>query len=106
MEKLDYQTPDRTWRTSRLLWIGLAMLGLGSGPLIVVMLAAAVGISSDPNPNPVGLGMLAGCTFWPGICLVIAGTVITLSNRRNSLRKGSIGVEAPNGKDPVSESRT
>jgi len=36
MSKLDYQHPhSATWRTSKLLWIGLVILVLGSGPLIV-----------------------------------------------------------------------
>ena len=37
---------------SRLVWIGLGMLILGSGPLFLIIGAAAVGLWPDPNPNP------------------------------------------------------
>ena len=57
----------------KLFWIGLAVLVLGTGPLVTVMLAAALGLSADPNPNPVGLGLLAGISFWPGIAITAIG---------------------------------
>ena len=57
----------------KLFWIGLAILVLGTGPLVTVMLGAALGLTGDPDPNPVGLGMLAGVTFWPGIAVTAIG---------------------------------
>jgi hypothetical protein len=81
MNKLDYKSPGTpsARRVSKLLWVGLAMLVLGAGPLIVEHLY-------DPSINDIGTGMLAGCTFWPAIGLTIAGTIITVRNRRNAKR--------------------
>lgn len=63
----------RRYLDSTLVRVGLGLLAFGSGPLIVVLLAAALGFTSDPRPNPVGLGMLAGCTFWPAVVCVVVG---------------------------------
>jgi hypothetical protein len=57
----------------RLFRIGLAVLLLGSGPLLVVILLAKLGVTSDPNPNPVGPGLLAGFTLWPALILMAVG---------------------------------
>ncbi len=57
----------------KLFWIGLAILVLGTGPLVSITLAAMLGLTADPDPNPVGLGMLAGITFWPGIAVTAIG---------------------------------
>ena len=62
----------RAYLRSKLVVVGLALLILGSGPLVLIIVAAAVGLWPDPNPNPVGPGLLAALTFWPGIiCLAL-----------------------------------
>jgi hypothetical protein len=33
------------------------------------------GLTRDPNPNPIGLGLLAGLTFWPAVILIVIGVV-------------------------------
>jgi hypothetical protein len=58
---------------SRLVQIGLALLILGSGPLIGIIVYAKLGFYHDPDPNPVAFGMLAGLTFWPSIILIGLG---------------------------------
>ncbi len=63
----------RRYLRSRLVQVGLALLVLGSGPLVGVMLYARLGFYHDPDPNPVFLGMLAGLTFWPSVILVGLG---------------------------------
>ncbi len=65
----------------RLFWIGVAVLVLGTGPLLLVILAAALGLTDDPNPNPVGPGLLAFVSFWPGVVLTIIG-LVQASRRR------------------------
>jgi hypothetical protein len=67
--------PRPKFRLSRVLWIGLILFILGSGPLLTVILLAWLGVTKDPNPNPVGFGMLAFLTFWPSVILVIVGVV-------------------------------
>ena len=59
----------------KLFWIGLAILVLGTGPLVTVMIGAALGLTSDPDPNPVGLGLLAAVSFWPGIAVTAIGVL-------------------------------
>ena len=54
---------------------GLALLLLGTGPLVAIILAAALGLTRDPNPNPIGPGMLAVLTFWPAVVLLALGVV-------------------------------
>lgn len=78
---LDYRSPgnQRSRRVSHLVWIGLATLVFGTGPLLLTIALAKMGVTSDPNPNPVGLGFLAFLTFWPGVILTIVGAVITVS---------------------------
>jgi hypothetical protein len=46
-------------------------------------------VLDDPNPNPVGLGILAACTFWPGLALAGVGAVLSaLDFRRDRYRSG------------------
>lgn len=52
---------------SRLLWVGVALLVLGTGPLLLT-------VALDPTANPVGFGMLTFFTFWPSILLIVVGT--------------------------------
>ena len=63
----------RRYLESRLVQAGLALLILGSGPLLGVMLYAKLGFYHDPNPNPIFLGMLAGVTIWPSLILIGVG---------------------------------
>jgi hypothetical protein len=56
-----------------LLWIGLVLLILGSGPLVAS--GAYLKWQGDPNPNPVGWGILAGLTFWPSVILIAVGLI-------------------------------
>lgn len=60
-------------RLSRLLWIGIALLIAGCGPLVGIMAMAAMGMTQDPNPNPVGFGILAAVTLWPSLGLIAIG---------------------------------
>ena len=60
---------------------GVAMLVLGTGPLLLTILFAYLGWTSDPNPNPVGFGILAMCTFFPSLGLIVVGGVIVAVKR-------------------------
>lgn len=66
------------FKLSRLFWIGLALLVLGTGPLLLIVVAAELGLTSDPNPNPIGPGLLAFVTFWPAVILIAWGLVTSL----------------------------
>lgn len=72
--------PARRRRVNPVLWIGLAVLLLGTGPLLAILAAARLGWSSDPNPNPIGPALLAFFSFWPGVALTVIGAVLTLVN--------------------------
>lgn len=54
-----------------LMYIGVAILVFGSGPLLIIIL-----LSEDPNPNPVGLGILAMISFWPGVLITCLGALL------------------------------
>ena len=71
-------------RMSCFFWIGLLLLGVGTGPLLIVILAAQLGLTRDPNPNPVGFGILALLTFRPSVLLIVVGIVRTRRKRRAS----------------------
>jgi len=74
-------TGDRTRKVDNcLLWLGIAGLVLGSGPLLVAI--AWSHAHGDPNPNPVGPGCLAMVTFWPSIVLIVVGLVARWNNAR------------------------
>ena len=74
----DHTPPPKKPRVvSPLLWLGLAVLTVGVGPLLSVLVAARMGWTSDPNPNPVGAGILAFFTLWPGLILIIAGLIVS-----------------------------
>ena len=70
------------FRLSRLFWIGLALLVLGTGPLLLIVVAAELGLTSDPNPNPIGPGLLAFFTFWPAVILIVWGLVASALRSR------------------------
>ena len=59
--------------------MGVGLFVLGSGPLLLTIFFASLGWTSDPNP--VGFGIMAMCTFWPSIGLVIAGAVMAVVRR-------------------------
>lgn len=67
---VELDLPQR--RVHPMFWWGLALLVLGSGPLIGIVLGASLGLT-DPNPNPIGPGLLTFFTFWPSIALMLAG---------------------------------
>jgi hypothetical protein len=54
------------YHLTRSFWTSLVVLVLGSGPLLVFLV-----FSEDPRANPVGLGMIAGVTFWPCIIFML-----------------------------------
>ena len=66
---------------SNVVRVGLGLLILGTGPLLTIVLLAKLGVLADPNPNPIGLGILAGLTFWPGVLCVIGG-IISVARRK------------------------
>lgn len=70
------------FRLSRLFWIGLALLVIGTGPLLLVVVAAELGLTSDPNPNPIGLGLLTFFTFWPAVILIMWGLITSVLRYR------------------------
>ena len=57
----------------KIFWWGVALLVLGTGPLLVILAAATLGLTSDPDPNPIGPGLLTFVTFWPAITMIIIG---------------------------------
>ena len=81
--------------TSRLLWIGLALFVLGSGPLLITILLASLGLTRDPNPNPIGFGILALFTFWPSVFLIVIGIARTISKRRVA-KEAALSAITPN----------
>ena len=72
------------FKFSRLFWIGLALLVLGTGPLLAIGAAASLGLLSDPNPNPIGPGLLAFFTFWPAVILIVWGLVASVLRHRRA----------------------
>jgi hypothetical protein len=61
----------RTIFGSRIFWIGVALLIIGTGPLLVSVMYLRW--QGDDNPNPIGLGLLAMFTFWPSMILIAIG---------------------------------
>jgi ethanolamine transporter EutH len=76
-----------TFRLSRLFWVGVLILAVGSGPLLVTILLAALGLTKDPNPNPVGFGILAFLMFWPSVALIVGGLVASISQYRSARKR-------------------
>ncbi len=68
---------------SRWVRAGLALLLLGSAPLLTIILAAQLGLWPDPNPNPIGPGMLFfGSAVVATVCLAIGVVRVWLDLRR------------------------
>ena len=82
--ELDWTVMDspRRFKLAGLFWIGLALLVLGTGPLLLIVVAAELGLTSDPNPNPIGPGLLAFFTFWPAVILIVWGLVASVLRYR------------------------
>ena len=80
---LAMDSPPR-FKLTRLFWIGLALLVLGTGPLLAIVLAAELGLLNDPNPNPIGPGLLAFFTFWPAVIMIVWGLVASLLRYRKA----------------------
>jgi hypothetical protein len=76
----------RRFRLSILFWIGLALLILGTGPLLLIVIVAELGLTDDPNPNPIGPGLLAFVSFWPAVILVVWGLVASVLRYRRQTR--------------------
>ncbi len=72
------------FKLTRLFWIGLGLLALGTGPLLLIVLAASLGLLRDPNPNPIGPGLLAFVTFWPAVILIVWGLIASLVRYRRA----------------------
>jgi len=72
------------FKLSRLFWAGIALLVIGTGPLLAIGTAASLGLLSDPNPNPIGFGLLAFFTFWPAIILIVWGLAASLLRHRRA----------------------
>ena len=75
------------FKLSLVFWIGLALLVVGTGPLLAIILAAELGLLSDPNPNPIGPGLLAFFTFWPAVIMIVWGLTASLVRYRKALRQ-------------------
>lgn len=70
------------FRVRPLVWVGLVIAVAGSAPLLSIIAASKIGVLDDPNPNPVGFGILATCTFWPGIATAVVGVVLSVIDFR------------------------
>ena len=75
------ESPPR-FKLTVVFWIGLALLVLGTGPLLLIVVAAELGLTSDPNPNPIGPGLLAFFTFWPAVIMIAWGLVASVLRYR------------------------
>lgn len=56
---------------------GLAVVVIGSVPLLAVIVAAKIGLWPDPDPNPVGLGVLFLLSVLIGSLSALVGVVWT-----------------------------
>ena len=73
----------RTIFGSRILWVGVALLVIGTGPLLASSLYLEW--HGDSNPNPIGPGLLAMVTFWPSVLLVVIGLGLDVARYRGWL---------------------
>jgi hypothetical protein len=72
-----------TYLRSRWVRAGLALLLLGSAPLLAIILAVQLGLWPDPNPNPIGAGLLFfGSAVLATVCLAIGAVWVWLDLRR------------------------
>jgi hypothetical protein len=59
--------------SNRWIWVGLALVTFGWGPLLGIVLLEELGLWPDPNPNPIGPGILFFLTSWPAIICLAMG---------------------------------
>lgn len=76
-------------RLHPMFWWGVALLVVGTGPLLAIILAASLGLTADPDPNPIGPGLLTFFTFWPAVALIAAASRAAVSAFQRKDRKGS-----------------
>jgi hypothetical protein len=81
----------RLYLKSKLVRAGLALLVIGTGPLLSIILAAKLGFTDDPNPNPVIFGILAMLTFWPSLIMIGIGVAMV----RRSISLAAMGRSDP-----------
>ncbi|MDE3199688.1 MAG: hypothetical protein KGN79_02110 [Acidobacteriota bacterium] len=53
---------------------GVALLVLGTGPLLITLLLNQLGIWPEASPTTFGPGLLSFITLWPGIALTALGS--------------------------------
>ncbi len=73
----------REYLRSKLVRVGLALLMIGSAPLLGIIVAAHLGLWPDPDPNPIGAGLLFFFTVWPAVICVVVGVVRVRGGRRD-----------------------
>jgi hypothetical protein len=73
------ESPPR-FKLTRMFWIGIGLLVLGTGPLLAIILAASLGLLR----NPIGPGLLAFFTFWPAVILTVWGLVASIARYRRA----------------------
>jgi hypothetical protein len=61
---------------------GIALIVVGTAPLLVIITAASLGLLRDPNPNPIGPGLLFFFTFWPAAGLIAVGLIRLRQTKR------------------------
>jgi hypothetical protein len=82
----------RTLFGSPVLWIGGALLVIGSGPLLTAVLYEWS--RGDTSANPVGWGILAFLTFWPSLILIVVGLGLGVARLRGWLSPSLFGALA------------
>ena len=70
----------------------MALLVIGSGPLLIACLYAWS--QGDANANPVGWGILAMLTFWPSVILIVIGLGLGVARLRGWWTPGLFGALA------------
>lgn len=85
----------RTVFGSPVLWIGVALLVIGTGPLLTAGLYEWS--QGDKNSNPVVWGILAFFTFWPSMILIVIGLGLGVARLRGWSSPGPFGALALGG---------
>ncbi len=65
---------------SKMFKAGLALLIIGSSPLLLYVLYEFV--TGAKGGNPIGLGLLLFVTFWPSVILMLIGAVSVLRSSK------------------------
>jgi len=75
------------WSGARLLAAGLALLVLGTGPLLTIVALSSLGrVAADPNP--MGPGLLAFFSFWPAVGISAVGIKRIIAERVRNRSQG------------------